>query len=59
VDRLVNLVYYWAVRAASEEDRERIDAALSAPISGTGGQQVRQAVGAWSREAELAQFRRA
>ena len=42
-----------------QEDRDRLDAALAAPISGAGGKQVRQAVGAWSRESELAQFRRA
>jgi hypothetical protein len=54
----VNLVYYWSVRALSSEDRDKFDAALSAPITGSSGQRVRQAVGAWSRESELAQFKK-
>jgi len=41
-----------------QEDRDKFDAALSTPISGASGQQVRQAVGSWSRESELAQFKK-
>lgn len=58
IDRFVNLVYYWATRNMSEEDRQKFDRDLSKPVRGSAASQVEQATGKWSREAELAQFRR-
>jgi len=59
VDRFVNLIYYWAARGMSEEDRDRFDRHLVSPVSGDPERSVRAATGSWSRNAELAQFKRA
>lgn len=43
-----------------DEDRERFEATLTRPAGGDApSQQLERASGAWSREAELAQFQRA
>ena len=54
----MNLVYYWATRGYDEERRDKFDAFLSQP-SGTGSGAVAHATGAWSRDSELEQFKRA
>ena len=40
------------------DDVTKFDAELAAPVRGTATAQVNAAVGAWSRDAELAQFQR-
>lgn len=60
IERFVNLVYYWRTRSLSSEDLTRFDNDLASPPRGSSASsQVDAAVGAWSREAELAEFQRA
>lgn len=42
----------------TEEQREKFERQLAKPIAGSASTQLEQATGKWSREAELAQFRR-
>jgi hypothetical protein len=57
LDRFVNLSEYWFTRNLTEEKRIEFQTSLSAPIGGRPSEQVRSASGAWSRDAELAQFK--
>lgn len=52
LDRLLNLLYYWLIRGASEEDVQKFDARLWRPPKG----QAAPAGSPWSPEAETAAF---
>lgn len=57
--RFCNLVYFWITRTMNEEAKAAFDAALEGPVKGDQASDQIRAVGRWSREAELEQFRKA
>ena len=54
--RAFNLVYHWATQAMDAEQRGNFDQWLAGPSQPDGS---RRPTGDWSRDAELAQFKRA
>lgn len=57
--RAFNLIYYWAVQTMDAEQRDNFDAWLSTGPAPTASGGSRRPTGDWSRDAELAQFKRA
>lgn len=60
IDRFCNLVQFWATRQMDEEEANRFLESLDDRVGGRApGEQLERASGAWSREAELSQFKQA
>lgn len=58
LDRFVNLVEHWVTRTMDEEKLAKFEGWLYRADGMTIEEATREVSGAWSREAELAQFQR-